>query len=388
MNHCPKYKKSLAFPAVVTAAFFPLAASAADITWTGTSGDDFAAPVNWSSGVRPGPADTVRIDNASGLVNGKNARLDQSFRIKSLTIDLPAYTLAATRSRTLSLEALVIGPEFATGSTVFDGGRTPRLTIGFSPEIILRNEGGGAAGFGAAFLVGDGTATFDGPGNWSFAHNSGITRTPGKTLALHLAPSFRGNLRYAAKAPLSVDSLIIDGGALTLVQNSAVTSVAPVTVNAGGALRGIGEIDADILVAGGALLPGQSRKTPGQLALRGNLTLDGGIPGTRLVFRVTASANDILQALSPGTGQTLSLGGTLSIQIAHDTTKAADARDRWVLLGDFSGTRGHFTRVEFTGAVESELMRAPDSSLWRASGPGGRSWTFDEVSGMLTTTIP
>ncbi|AHF94430.1 hypothetical protein OPIT5_15705 [Opitutaceae bacterium TAV5] len=388
MSHYPKHKKPLALRVFVAAALLPLATSAADITWTGTSGNDFAAPANWSSGVRPGPSDTVRIDKASGLANGKNARLDQSLRIRSLTIDLPVYTLAATRSRTLSLEALVIGPKFAAGSIVFDGGRTPRLTIGFSPEIALRNEGGGAAGFGAAFLVGDGAATFDGPGNWSFAHNSGITRTPGKTLALHLAPSFSGNLQYAAKAPLSVDSLIIDGGTLTLARNAALTSVAPVRVNSGGALRGIGEIDADVLVAGGALLPGQSRRTPGQLALRGNLTLDSNAPGTRLVFRVAAAANDILQALSPGAGQTLALGGILSIQIASDTTKTAGARDRWVLLGDFSETRGHFTRVELTGAVESLLIRAPDSSLWRASGPGDRSWTFDEVSGILTTTIP
>jgi len=361
-------------------------ASASDeIHWTGAVGEDWTDSGNWSGGTRPTATDTAVVATIDGLISGRTATLTNNHQITALVIDVPSFTLsAAAQSRALGVDAVTVSDRFATRSVIFEGGRTPRLTVRFYDGITLTNFGQGEAGFGGAHLVGNGIITFAGPGGWFFSHNSRISKeVDDKQLSLQLPQNYTGGVEYSSQTPLTADYLTIDGGTFTLGKGAMLNTTNPVTVGKGGTFRGFGEVATPLNINGGTLAPGDP-KTNGTLTLGHDLILGD---SAQLMFRISATGNDALQssAFDAASQQTVTLGGTLTIDVTS-TLISQGLRNRWILLSDFTKTTGRFSRVELVGSVSGTLTRDDSNSTWSGLDITGHAWSFDETNGVLSIT--
>ncbi|MDR1284050.1 MAG: hypothetical protein LBK99_25020 [Opitutaceae bacterium] len=395
-------KNSPRFLVAAFAAFTAIHLSAATVKWDGGAGNStWTTATNWSGDTLPASADDVTFDINTGMAtNGTQVDFGSSVGARSITVDLAAFRLNATVSRSFTLGSateagsFILTDRFTTDSTVFDSNNSRTITVEFHNDLSLINRGTGTAYVGTDTAgrmarvqskdstIGTGVITFGGSGNWTFRTNSYLGKHTGnmtQTLAVVLAASgadaFTGVLEYGGATAASVDTLTIDSGTFRLKNATVtVTATAGVTAGIGGTLEGIGTVNGDTTVEG-KLAAGLENER-GQLAFTRDLTL-ADTAGT--VLRINpGNTNDSLLGTADGL---FSQDGALVISGA-DTI---NTEGQWILFSGFGSIAGEFTSVTLSGL--GDLVWNSANNRWSGQNLGGFDWSLDATSGLLAATV-
>lgn len=341
----------------------------AQTLWTAGGGTaDWSDPFNWSTGIPPGSADDVVIQNLAPYPDLSFAASDEATR--NLTID-PGATL------TLGGQTLEIYGDFTNNGT-FDA-TGAGSAVGIRGGIAQNIDTGGDPIRDLIINKAAGTATATAP----ITLNDDLTLTAG-TLAMGVnALSVAGDVSRVGGSLTSSGTVTLDGTAAQAVDfdgstltNLTIDGTGP--MNAGGTIDLSGDLTrtaGDLAMGGFALqVGGNIVSTGGALSSTGTVTLDGG--GAQAVNFTGATLANLTINKGGGTataGSVISLSGNLArtagnldmggfaLTVSGDVTWTAGSLTNTGLVtldggtptADFgSATLGSLT-IATTGAVDA-----------------------------------
>lgn len=242
------------------------AASAADITWTGTAGDEtFSTPGNWSGNVVPTAADNVLIGAGSGAFIGLNEGIVRPVNSLTFLDGAPAFTIADVGAG----DAL----QFNATGTALSNDSANRHTF----DQVLVQPGtsqtwdakAGGFVFTTVALGSGNVVTISGTGTTAETRNEITGAVSG------LAGSSSGITKAGS-------------GVLYLGPNADLSYDGPTTITAGTLLLGGSNAlpnSSNLVLSGGTFDIAGFDETAGKLTLSGNATINFGVSNTAdLVF--------------------------------------------------------------------------------------------------------
>lgn len=342
--------------------------------FTGPSGGSWTNPAHWSTGVVPGPSDTVFIGA------GRTVTLSGASAVNAVNCD-GTLEIAAGGSLT------VAGPSRALNLTLSGGTKTGAGS--FTVDGTFTATGGTVSGFGGLSLLAGSTSTFamgtatlavDGTG----LGNAGAATWTSGTLDLRNGAVFTnaGGGTFTTSADLSLASTTGNGsfvnqGTFTKSGGTGSTTVGAAFTNGGGTLN----VNAGTLAftgpftqtAGTTTLGGGSLSTTTTLNLQGGVlrgpgTISGGVSNTGAAVQPGASPGFLTVTGNYSQGPS----GALDVEIGGTTP--GTQYDRLDVLGTAS-LAGTLNLVTFGGYVPAA------GSTFQVLTAGTRTGTFATVTG-------